>query len=103
MQGHFYDPLHGGCLRRVRSVGAGAYRIDGVYGDDEAPLTWRAWHATARVEGCTAAAWTLLVDFHGKERPTRFATATYEPSKGRICWDDGNVWKRLFTHPVQLR
>lgn len=97
MQGFYFDPLHGGCLRRVRRVDTDFYRIDGVYGSDEIPRHGY-WYAFARFVGPGR----LRVDFVGKptKRP-RFLHATYA-ADGRIRWEDGNVWVPLHVHPRQL-
>ena len=95
MEGLYYDPKHGGCLRRLRHSSAQTYTIDGVYGNDE-PLTNGYWYAivTAGRRGA------LQVDFEGKLKRRRHYCATYRAR--RIEWDDGNVWVQLYAHPAQL-
>ena len=44
IQGWYYDPLHGHCMRRIRRTSTHRYRITGVYGDDE-PNTGGTWYA----------------------------------------------------------
>lgn len=100
MQGWYYDPLHGHCLRRVRRVSPDVYEITGVYGNDE-PHTHRSWTASMTVleHGKST---RLQVDFAGKPiKKNRFMTAVYKDRK--IHWkEDGNVWHQLYVHPRQL-
>ena len=105
MQGHYYDPKHGGCLRRVtaRDAQGASYLIEGVYGDDEAPWTGEAWFAVAYAVPSGPTSFSLVVDFVGKRKPNRFLTATYDARERRIRWCDGNAWVRLFTHESLLR
>lgn len=101
MQGVYFDPLHGGCLRRVRRTSPRTYVVHGVYGDDEAPRTWGHWTATATVVSHEGDAVHLRVDFSGKPGKTpRVLTARY--ARRAICWEDGNVWTQLYVHPMQL-
>jgi len=94
IHGLYYDRLHGHCLRRVERVSPTTYRVVGVYGDDEAPLTHRAWTATIR----TTDGHRLAVDFAGKPIKTnRFMTAVYRDRQ--IHWSDGNVWRQLYVPP----
>ena len=104
MHGLYYDPKHGGCLRRIWRAGPDTYRIVGVYGSDETPHTHRSWYAQARVVSRSATKWGLVVDFAGKPiKPDRFLTASFEPGKRRIRWEDGNTWQGLFYHASQLQ
>jgi hypothetical protein len=99
MHGWYYDPLHGGCLRRIRRTGRrGVYRIVGVYGDDEAPHTGRAWTATVYRAGDDD---HLRVDFSGKPtKAERVMSARLTPRA--IHWSDGNIWTRLYAHSSQM-
>lgn len=95
LDGWYYDPLHGHCLRRIeRAPTASTYRIYGVFGADERPRTGAPWVAIAVVQAPNR----LLVDFAGKpgKRP-RFLRATV--GRRRIDWEDGNVWHKLYVHP----
>ena len=104
LQGWYYDPLHGGCLRRVRRTSRDRYRITGVYGDDE-PHTGGSWYAlvtAAPADGVAEERIDLRVDFVGKpSKSNRLMTARW--SRRRIYWDDGNVWQMLHVSPEQLR
>ena len=93
--GYYYDPKHGGCLRRIRNTGPDEYIIDGVYGRDEQPRTGRYWHATVRAQGTH-----LDVHFDGKCKLRKHYTARLRNRS--ILWDDANVWIRLYVHPKQL-
>lgn len=98
LTGWYFDPKHGGCLRTIRPLSDGRYRIFGVYGDDEAPHTHQAWFADVRFTSST----TMCVDFAGKVKPQRFLTA--QVRQRTIVWEDGNVWIRMYVHPpTQLR
>ena len=35
IEGFYFDPWHGGCLRRIAKVNENHYKIYGVYGNDE--------------------------------------------------------------------
>ena len=100
LDGLYYDPLHGHCLRRIQRVSANEYDIIGVYGDDEQPDTWKTWYARIRAspEDDT---YVLSVDFAGKPRKqNRFMTARW--SQRQIHWEDGNVWKQLYVSSEQI-
>jgi len=101
MQGQYFDPLHGGCLRTVVRLREGDYLIRGVYGSDETP-TGGAWHARIAVLARDAAGAELDVDFAGKpaKRPRHMA-ARFDAAAQVIRWSDGNVWTRLHAHPSQ--
>lgn len=101
LQGWYYDPLHGHCLRRIRRTSVHRYRITGVYGDDEQPNTGGTWHANVTATPDGDEEYALEVDFAGKPtKRNRFMTARW--SKRQIFWDDGNVWKQLYVSPLQL-
>lgn len=101
MQGWYYDPRHGGCLRRITRCSPVLYRIKGVYGNDEAMPPHTKWHAFATVQAVYNDTMTVRVDFAGKPgRGERFLGATFD---GRdLRWDDGNVWKGMYVHGSQL-
>lgn len=105
MEGFYFDPKHGGCLRRIWRVGTGVFRVGGVYGDDERQ-TGNYWFATASVAGVADARGRvpLTVDFsRGKPCKTRTVYAAHwSPVRRRIRWDDGNAWVKLYVHPRQL-
>lgn len=101
MQGWYYDPLHGDCLRRIRRTSHNRYRINGVYGDDE-PNTGGEWHAFVTATPDGAEDLLLKVDFVGK--PTKSNRVMDARWSGRqIRWSDGNVWRMLHVSPAQLR
>lgn len=115
--GFYFDPRHGGCLRRIVKVGADAYKIYGVYGSDEgvqvarnveydpepSELTHNFWHASLRVQKKTEHLQHLAVDFTGKAGKKRLQyTAIYDAKKRTIDWDDTNTWKQLYYHDKQL-
>jgi len=102
MNGFYFDPKHGGCLRRIRKVNQMTYRIDGVYGSDEIG-THGYWSACARVVRTSRTSTMLRVDFKGKpSKVDRYLSAEYKHSTRRIHWEDGNVWTKMFTHATQL-
>lgn len=103
MQGYYYDPLHGGCLRLVTQTSSSSYLIRGVYGSDETH-THEPWTAVAREHGTHGEhGRRFLVDFAGKpcKRP-RYLTCVYVDRTLR--WEeDGNVWVQLYVHrPSQV-
>ena len=95
--GHYFDPLHGGCLRFVvATADPRVYVIRGVYGDDE-PFTGAPWTATLTVSAPDAA----IVDFAGKPtKRDRYLACRRQPRA--IRWQDGNFWVLLYVHPFQL-
>ena len=95
MEGFYYDPKHGGCLRRIVRIGTQQY-ILGVYGDDE-PWPGESWYAVMRSTG-KPGHWR--VHFSGKVKRRKYYDACFV---GRsLHWDDGNVWPLMFHHPSQL-
>ena len=96
MEGFYYDPKHGGCLRRIVRLDQGGYGILGVYGSDE-PWPGEPWHAIMWEEGGRG---RWHVHFVGKVKRRKHYRAV---SRGRaLDWDDGNTWVRLFAHPSQF-
>lgn len=100
MEGLYFDPKHGNCLRRIEPLGRDEYRIRGVYGVDEEHVG-DPWTAVARrsTDG-------LAVDFAGKvTRSRRFLHAWPCPNAysrlNDLCWEDGNRWTRLRSHEFQ--
>lgn len=99
VRGVYYDPLHGGCLRRVVTTGRRTLRVHGVYGVDE-DRTGRPWRArmTLLDPKGPSTGLELCVDFSGKPgKVPRFQRAVYR--QRRLHWDDGNVWVQLYVHP----
>ena len=96
LEGFYYDPKHGGCLRRIERLGPETWIVHGVYGSDEAPRTgeyWWAWMEDAGDGG-------VRVDFEGKCKRRRHYRARLVGTA--LCWDDGNAWQRLHVHPAVL-
>ena len=115
--GLYFDPWHGGCLRRVVKTGRDTYAIHGVYGrddkdtiprgveyDPEAPiLTHRYWRADLRLCETQGHRHVLIVDFSRKAGKKRVVyRAVYDEQKRVIEWDDTNEWKQLYFSPMQL-
>jgi hypothetical protein len=98
MEGVWFDPKHGGCLRTIDRFGPRAYRIHGVYGDDEGPHTHGYWSAIATPDE----GGRFVVDFAGKPiKPVRHLSCRLD---GRaLRWEDGNVWRKLYAHRAQWR
>ena len=96
MEGYYYDPNHGGCLRRVAKIAGrtDTYRIIGAYGDDEQPhQAGETWTATMRAQNEH-----LTIDFDGKfVTHERLYRALWCPCKRVIRWQDGNTWYRMYS------
>lgn len=118
LAGFYYDPWHGGCLRRIIKVNEDTYRILGVYGNDESTkvskkleydpepssMTNKFWNATLVVTEKKEDVYKLNVDFSQKKGKQRFTyNAMYVVKERVIKWDDSNTWKQLYYHPKQLR
>ena len=115
--GFYFDPWHGGCLRRIVKIGKDTYKILGVYGNDETTkvaqnleydpepvsATHKYWFATLQVHKKKDNLQYLTIDFTGKQGKKRFQyTAVYDAKKRVIDWDDTNTWKQLYYHNKQL-
>ena len=104
MEGYYFDPYHGGCLRVIRKRGDGTFFILGVYGSDE-PSTNRPWTATASLlpQKTWMGGQRMSVDFGGKVHLTHSTLyrATWYPERGVIRWQDGNRWKKMHVSPSQ--
>ena len=118
LAGFYYDPWHGGCLRRILKVSENTYKILGVYGNDDstrvskkleydpepASMTNKFWHAKLVIVEKNDNSYQLCVDFSEKEGKKRFRyKAIYIMKERVIKWDDTNVWKQMYHHPKQLR
>lgn len=94
--GIYSDPLHGHCVRSVVRVRGhpNRYTIYGVYGDDEAPYKpGEPWTASVYCTGKF-----LTVEFTGKAlKQGVVLSALWCPSVREIHWEDGNVWKKLYS------
>ena len=95
IEGFYYDPLHGNCLREIhkKEGHANVYDVIGAYGDDEPPhLPGEGWVARLAKTGNF-----LSVDFLKKTvNHHRLYSALYCPTKREIHWEDGNVWLQLY-------
>lgn len=104
--GFYYDPHHGGCLRRVAAPeGGGFLPILGVYGDDELHPPGHFWSARAFASPQAEGGIPLTVHFRGKEKPEGWDVtleATFDVATRQIRWADGNVWLPLHAHRAQL-
>ena len=117
VEGFYFDPWHGGCLRRIAKVNENKYKIYGVYGNDEntrlpknveyhtegSETTNKYWYATLRVCYVDKNFYHLKVYFGGKKGKKRLHyDAVYDEKKRHIKWDDSNTWKQLYYHKKQL-
>lgn len=117
IQGFYFDPWHGGCLRSIVRLENRSYLIHGVYGNDDnirvpqhleyhreaSSTTNRYWYATLDVLDRKGHLFPLNVDFGGKPGKTRVHyRAVYNEKKREIKWDDGNVWKQMYYHGKQF-
>ena len=94
MEGVYYDPNHGGCVRTIEKRSETQYVITGAYGTGEMARAGTLWRAYARAHGHNGH--FLLVDFKEKKtKHERVYHALWCPSVRQIAWEDGNVWKRL--------
>lgn len=104
LAGFYFDPKHGGCLRRIVRRGDGRYKVLGVHGDDEDP-PHQYWYAMIDVRASASASeeCSLAVDFSGKpSKATKRMEATWNRRKRCIYWEDGNTWQKLFVHWKQF-
>tara|TARA_Y100000389_G_C17144535_1_gene356608 strand:+ start:64 stop:357 length:294 start_codon:yes stop_codon:yes gene_type:complete len=93
IQGFFYDPNHGGCLRQIVKQKNGDYHIIGAYGNDEAE-TGSIWTGIMKK---TNKKNTFIVDFSGKKHVKHGPYKTIWFSKERkLKWEDNNEWKQMY-------
>jgi len=117
IEGFYFDPWHGGCLRRIAKVKENHYKIYGVYGNDEvikipknveyhsesSEKTNKYWYATLQICDIEDNFLHLKVCFGGKPGKKRLQyDAVYDKKKRHIIWDDTNTWKQLYYHKKQL-
>jgi hypothetical protein len=117
IEGFYFDPWHGGCLRRISKTKKNHYKIHGVYGNDErirlpknveyhtetSDQTNKYWYATLEVYENEANLYYLNVYFGGKPGKKRLHyNAVYDSKKRVIKWDDTNTWKQMYHHKKQL-
>ena len=117
IEGFYFDPWHGGCLRRIAKVKENHYKIYGVYGNDEiinipknveyhsenSKKTNKYWYATLQECEVDKNFYYLNVYFGGKPGKKRlYYDAVYDEKKRHIKWDDSNTWKQMYYHNKQL-
>lgn len=94
LSGVYYDPKHGGCVRLVTRRGKAAWLIEGAYGDDEPGRPGTGWSAHARSDG----GHFVTVDFFNKRtHHARVYHALWCPEVRELHWEDGNVWKKMYS------
>lgn len=94
LQGVYHDPKHGSCVRTITPVQEDLWLIAGVYGNDEASRPGAPWHAYLRVTDAKF----LTVDFYDKRTThDRVYRALWCPTVREIHWEDGNVWKKMYS------
>lgn len=93
MEGWYFDPNHGNCLRKITKVDNNKYKIVGAYGDDEPPHNpGELWNASM-----TAKRNHLTIDFESKTVDhARKYDALYCPTARIIRWQDGNTWVQMY-------
>ena len=95
--GVYYDPNHGACVRTVTLLEPGIWQVTGYYGIHEASSPGRVWQAHMRLAHPDNHR-HLLVDFYKKRvSHERVYSALWCPSTREIHWEDGNVWKKLYS------
>ena len=94
LHGVYYDPNHGACVRSITPLQGDMWLINGVYGVQESGTPGTPWHAHLTViEGKF-----LRVDFYAKRTThPREYRALWCPAVREIHWEDGNVWKKLYS------
>lgn len=105
LAGLFYDPKHGGCLRKVTLPYANRVVVRGVYGSDEV-APGAPWVVAGTVERKNAdGTWVIRFDFRTKKDRTKDSyVAVWRPQRRSLEWDDGNCWRQMHVHPrSQLR
>lgn len=92
LEGYYFDPKHGGCLRKIVKIDNCTFKITGAYGDDE-PQTGEKWNAIAKKIKKDL----YLVNFGGKKHVIHGDyKAKWNKSKRVLEWEDGNYWKLMF-------
>lgn len=97
-RGVFFDPKHGGCLRRVCPSGPTRLVVRGVFGDDEAPARpgepWTVYGEVVRTYpdgGCE-----IRFDFRTKRvRKKDSYRAWWKPRERVLEFDDRNQWRAM--------
>ena len=98
LEGYYFDPLHGGCMRRIHPISDTEFLIEGVYGIDE-PETGGLWFAEGKLLSHTSDAdWDIHVDFRRGKPHKKYDTvmiAKFVRGDRCIVWEDGNEWKKM--------
>jgi len=98
LEGYYFDPLHGGCMRRIVPISNTSFLIEGVYGTDE-PDTGKNWFAEGNILSYPSEAeWEIHVDFRRGKPHKMYDTlmiAKFMRSDRKIVWEDGNEWKKM--------
>lgn len=104
LEGHYFDPKHGGCFRTVRRRLDGQYTILGVYGNDEMRPAGEFWSATVRVGVEKTDTIPMVVSFEGKqkEQSSKTLRADFYVDSKTILWEDGNRWLPCYCHLRQF-
>lgn len=104
VEGHYYDPKHGGCFRTIKKLGDRKFMILGVYGNDEARAAGHFWHATVTTGTVVGGKIRMSVVFSGKEKAPehRTMTADFDVESKTILWQDKNRWVPCYCHPRQF-
>ena len=94
--GAYYDPNHGGCLRYITALQGGLWQVTGFYGEKEQAQNGVQWQAHLRfVPGSKR---HMIVDFYNKRTThDRIYEALWCPTVREIHWEDGNVWKKMYS------
>ena len=105
MDGVYFDPLHGRCLRSITKVTKQEYLITGVYGDDEMMPIGNLWYAHISVSSESDTSLELVVRFDGKvkDETKKVLQATFDKQSRSIRWEDRNVWFSIVYHPSIFR
>lgn len=94
LTGIYHDPNHGHCLRVIKPTDDGSFMIYGTYGNDEAAKAGTQWRARASMEKKS-----VYVDFFEKHvTHARVLQALWCPNVRELHWEDGNIWKKLYSH-----
>ena len=103
IQGYYFDPKHGGCLRNIIKSGRSSYSILGVYGNDELLGPGKFWSAIMTVGEEKDGKTSLVVHFNNKVKVHTKMNASFDMETKIITWEDGNRWLPCYCHPAQLK
>ena len=92
--GMYFDPNHGACVRMITQKSTNVYTVTGVYGEKELRPKGEVWEASIRM----LQDHFLVVDFFGKTtKHAQVYRALWCPDVREIHWQDGNVWKQMYS------